>query len=121
MLVPRSDPFPFEAVRDLVGIVRAMYSAGRAAHAGESRLRELRDVAVQLKTAIDLALEHAPGTLAHAAAWLRAEDAARRLGDVIDCTTPLEPTLAAARRRVTAAADPRDDRERARVARRARG
>ncbi|MEZ4224931.1 MAG: hypothetical protein R3B13_28515 [Polyangiaceae bacterium] len=100
MLAPRQDPFPFEAVRDLLGIARAMYVAAQRDSAGSARLERLEKVGVQLRQAIDLALEHEPGTLGHAAAWQRAEAATRRLGELVDCTTPLQPTLAAAARRL---------------------
>ena len=49
------------------------------------------------RLAVDLALEHEPGTLGHAAAWRRAEDATRELGQAVDCIMPLEPVLDAAR------------------------
>ncbi len=100
MIAPRSEPFPFEAVRDLLGILRAMYAAARAQGAGSRRLQALERVGAELRLAVDLALEHEPGTLGHAAAWDRAERATRDLGTLVDSTTPLEPTLEAAAQRV---------------------
>ena len=102
MLAPRQDPFPFEAVRDLLGILRAMYAAAKLQGAGRRRLLAIRLVGKELGAAVDLALEHEPGTLGHAAAWQRAERATSRLADLVDCTTPLEPTLEAAAQRVRA-------------------
>jgi len=101
MIALRSDPFPFEAVRDLLGILRSMYAAARGRGAGERQLAAIRRVGDELRTAVDLALEHEPGTLGHAAAWQRAEHATSELGTLVDCSTPLEPTLAAAARRVS--------------------
>jgi hypothetical protein len=100
MLTLRADPFPFEEVRDLLGIVRAMYAAAKRRGAGERHLRAIRNVGSELRAAVDLALEYEPRTLGHAAAWQRAERATRALGELVDCTTPLEPTLEAAVRRI---------------------
>lgn len=100
MLTLRADPFPFEQVRDLLGIVRAMYAAAKARGAGERHLLTLRHIGTELRCAVDLALEHEPKTMGHAAAWQRAERATRGLGDLVDCTTPLEPTIEAAVRRI---------------------
>jgi len=99
MLTIRHEPFPFEAVRDLIGILRALYAAERRG----SRARRARDIARvgrELRAAVDLALEHEPGTLGHAAAWARAERATAALADLVDSTTALSPLLAAAARRV---------------------
>jgi hypothetical protein len=101
MIALRSEPFPFEAVRDLLGILRAMYAAARARNAGERQLAAIRRIGDELRAAVDLALEHEPHTLGHAAAWQRAEHAASELGSLVDCSTPLEPTLTAAARRVS--------------------
>jgi hypothetical protein len=100
----RDDPFPFEAVRDLLGVVRAMYGAAKAAGAGRVELARIARVGGDLGRAIDLAADARPGTLAFAAAWKRAEDATRRVGDLVDALTPAEPLVVAARKRVVAAA-----------------
>jgi hypothetical protein len=121
MLSPRHDPFPFEAVRDLLGILRALYAAAKAEGSGAARLAIIRSIGRQLRAATDLALESEPGTLGHAAAWQRADRAIERLGELIDCTTPLEPTLAAAARRVSGNRGDESRRERARRARIGRG
>jgi hypothetical protein len=100
MIATRRTPFPFEAVRDLLGILRAMYSAEQARGQSSRRLQSIRKLGRELRGAVDLALEHGPGTLGHAAAWARAERATAALGDLVDSTTPLAPTLDAARARV---------------------
>ncbi|MEZ4376515.1 MAG: hypothetical protein R3B07_37265 [Polyangiaceae bacterium] len=101
MLMPRTAPFPFEAVRDLIGILRAMYVAERVGRHDVTRLKRIQAVAERLQLAQELALEHEPETLGHAAAWRHAERATQELGELVDLTTPLEPTLEAASRRVT--------------------
>lgn len=121
MLSPRHDPFPFEAVRDLLGIVRALWAAARAENAPKRQLTAIRGIGRELRAAIDLALEHEPGTLGHAAAWQRAERATERLGQLVDCTTPLKPALAAAARRVTGVRQHDSRHERTRRARFQRG
>jgi hypothetical protein len=114
---PALDPFPFEAVRDLVGILRALYAADKHRGAGARRLAAIRAIALELRRATDLAREHPPGTPGHAAASNRAELAVRRLGDLVDVTTPLEPTLLAAGERVRAGAVRLSEREAGRRAR----
>ncbi|HEX3597997.1 MAG TPA: hypothetical protein VHU80_22965 [Polyangiaceae bacterium] len=92
--------FPFEAVRDLLGILRALYAADRAHGANARRLGQIRAVALELRRAMELALEHEVGAAAQRAAIRRADAATRRLADLVDVTTPLEPTLLAAGQRV---------------------
>jgi len=106
----RPEPFPFEAVRDLLGILRAMYGAARAGGAGRRRIEAIVRIGLELRAAVDLALEHEPETLGHARAWERAERATRELGSLIDCTTPLEPTLDAAARRIRPTGNLAEDR-----------
>lgn len=104
-------PFPFEAVRDLLGILRALYAADKVRGAGQRRLSEIRRVALELRRATDLALDHAAESAGHRAAWEIADRAVSALADLVDVTTPLEPTLMAAGERVRAAAPPSNDRE----------
>ncbi len=121
MTSPRQEPFPFQAARDLLGILRAMYGAARNEGSDRRRLLAIRRVGEELRAAIDLALEHDPGTLGHAAAWTRAERATRELGDLCDVTTPLAPTLGAAASRLVVRRAPGSQRDDGRRARRARG
>ena len=114
----RSDRFPFEAVRDLLGILRALYAADRARGAGARRLADIRAVALELRRAMELALEHEDGTAGHRAALRKAETATQRLADLVDVTTPLEPTLLAAGKRVRLGGARENERE---ARRRARG
>lgn len=94
------DAFPFEAVRDLLGILRALYAAHKARGAGAVRLAEIASLAGELRRATALARAHAPGTKGHRAAGEMAERATRKLADLADVTTPLEPTLMAAGERI---------------------
>lgn len=104
MLSPRDDPFPFEAVRDLLGVVRAMWAAAKASRAGRVDLARITRVGTELSRALDLAADARPGTLAYGAAWKKAEDATMRVADLVDGLTPAEPLVIAARERVSAAA-----------------
>jgi len=53
MLKLRPDPFPFEAVRDLLGVLRAMYGAARSSGAGRRRIDAIRRVGLELRAATD--------------------------------------------------------------------
>jgi hypothetical protein len=121
MRVPRDAPFPFEAARDLLGILRAMYAAAKAEGKGERKLAAIRDVGRDLRAAMDLALECEPNTLGHAAAWARAEEATLRLSELVDCTTPIEPALNAAAERLSTGRLSIDAREQLRRGRLGRG
>jgi hypothetical protein len=99
----RDEPFPLEAVRDLLGVVRAMYAAAKESRASRTELARIAEVGRRLSDAIDLAVSTRPGTVGHRAAWQQAEDATRRVGDLVDALTPAEPLVIAARGRVTGA------------------
>ncbi len=103
MLGRRDEPFPLEAVRDLLGVVRALYAAAKEARASRAELKRIAQVGKQLSDAIDLAVSTRPGTVGQRAAWQHAEDATRRVGDLVDSLTPAEPLVIAARGRVTGA------------------
>lgn len=94
MLPRRDEPFPLEATRDLLGIVRALY---RATHPTEViRRRHLARVGAELQEATALAAESALGTMGHRAAWARAEAATRALGELVDGLTMAAPLVRAA-------------------------
>ena len=97
----RDSPFPFETVRDLLGILRMLYVATeREGIRNERRLSAIARVGRELKQASELARRYAPGSLGFTAAWERAEAAVLELGTLVDGTTPLEPTLRAAGDRI---------------------
>ena len=101
MQTRRQDPFPFAAVRDLLGILRALWLATDEGHL--MRRKQIAAVAAELRAAYELALTSTPGTMGYHAAWDRAEAATRKVGDLVDCVTPLEPVVRAATDRVVGA------------------
>lgn len=115
----RDSPFPFETVRDLLGILRMLYVATQRDGHHERRLEAIARVGRELTKASTLARRHAPGSLGFTAAWERAEAALLELGELVDATTPLEPTLRAAGDRIRRLAAP-GERERRRRATRQR-
>jgi hypothetical protein len=94
--VPRSDPLPLEAVRDLLGIARALYAAQKREYASRQTLDELAAVGKALVKALRLAQQSGPDTLAHRAAWIQAEDACKRLVQIISLQTPAAAVVEAA-------------------------
>ena len=82
---PAPPPFPHEAVRDLLGIARAMYLVEQ----DRTRRAELAEIGKLLRAAIELACEAPdPQSLGAKAALRRAEEATDRLcaivaGDVL--------------------------------------
>ena len=116
----RDTPFPFDTVRDLVGLLRALYAATKRQGNHERRLQAIARVGRELQRAAEMARAHQPGSLGFKSAWQRAEQAVHALGDIVDCTTPLEPTLAAAGERVKRARASGQSRELRRRARRER-
>jgi hypothetical protein len=98
MLPRRDGPLPLEAVRDLRGLVRALCLATPKAEV--MKRRKLRHIGEELTQALDLALTSRPDTVGHRAAWMRAEDAARALGDVVELLDLARPVVTAAQRAV---------------------
>jgi hypothetical protein len=93
--------FPLEAVRDLLGVVRALWAAAKVSGASRAELTRIARVGRDLADALDLAVSVRPGTIGYRAAWDKAEQATRRVGDLVDALTPAEPLVLAARGRVT--------------------
>lgn len=102
-LAPRDARIPLEALRDLVGICRALYAAWRAERVGPIELEELAGIGKDLNDALRMARKTEPGTLGHRAAWSRAEEATRKLGHLVGKLEPLHPTLEAAAARALGA------------------
>lgn len=100
---PRDALLPTEALRDLLGIVRALFSAWTRAKVGPIELEELAHIGRELGKALELARKTEPGTLGHRAAWSRAEEATRLLGHLVGKLEPLHPVLDAAVQRALAA------------------
>lgn len=96
----RLEPLPLEAVRDLLGVARALYSAEKARGAGARRLAELEAVGRDLASALDLARDTPPNSMGQRAAWQKAERALEKLAELVDVVAPLQPVLEAAGARV---------------------
>jgi hypothetical protein len=96
----REEPFPAAAVRDLVGIVRAMYVAAKLAGAGKNELARIERVGRDLSASLELASRSGPNTIGYSAAWKKAEDASRRACDLVDALTPAEPLVHAVHSRI---------------------
>jgi hypothetical protein len=101
--IRRDEPFPLEAVRDLLGVVRAIYAAAKRSNADKAELARIAAIGKDLSLAIDLAASTRPGTVGHRAAFDRAEEATRRAGKLVDALTPAEPLVGAAQGRVIGA------------------
>jgi hypothetical protein len=97
-----TDPIPLEALRDLIGVCRALYAAWSTAGASPIELEELLQVGKDLREAYRLARNTPPNTLGHRAAWSRAEAATQRLGHLVSELERLQPVVAAATKRVIA-------------------
>jgi hypothetical protein len=105
---------PIEAVRDLLGICRALYAAKKREGAPLPLLDELAVVGEKLKQALELGQKTQPDTLGHRAAWAHAEEATARLMKLVTLSLPLAPTVEAAVirvRRQTVGPSPRDERK----------
>jgi hypothetical protein len=102
MITLRDNPFPFEAVRDLLGIVRATYAWARGARRTKD-MQRLARAGRLLREALVLAVEHQPGTMGHGAAWQKADAAMEELGQVVDVLMPARPIIEAAGKRVRGA------------------
>jgi hypothetical protein len=94
--VARSDPFPIEAVRDLLGICRALFAARKRDHAPKDELEELAVIGAKLRQALELAKKTEPNTVGHRAAWDHADVATERLTRVIGISMAAAPLVEAA-------------------------
>lgn len=87
--MPNEEPFPFEAVRDLIGIARALYLAFKGmGPAYVTHMGKVASIGNQLQRAVEKAKKGGPGTWNHTTAWLMAEQAAKDLGTLVDKYMP---------------------------------
>lgn len=93
-------PFPFEAVRDLLGLIRGIFAARKTAGAQKRELDRTAAVGESLRMALELATESSPNTVGMRAAWSRAEGATRDAGDLVKLTDEARPIVEAAARRM---------------------
>jgi hypothetical protein len=100
----RPDAVPVDALRDLIGLVRAIRAA--KAKAPAAMLAQIDKVGAELVAAYDLAVSSTPGTLGMRAASVQAEEATRAVSDLVTMTDGAEEIVTAARARVTRARDP---------------
>jgi hypothetical protein len=92
------DAVPVDALRDLIGLVRAIRAAKSTA--APAVLARIDSVGAELVAAYELAVSSTPGTLGMRAAWVRAEEATRAAGDLVSMTDGAEEIVTAARARV---------------------
>jgi hypothetical protein len=85
-------PFPFVAVRDLLGIARALY---RAADGEPRRQAEIQRIGTELRDALALARRSGEGTMGRRAAWQKADRATRALGALVADGCAVEPLVQA--------------------------
>jgi hypothetical protein len=77
-------PFPKDAVRDLLGITRALFRAERSkASPDPSRLARLRDVGTRYREALEWGAKCASDTMGGRAALSKAEAATVTLGELV--------------------------------------
>jgi hypothetical protein len=99
--VTTREQLPLEAVRDLLGICRALYASWRVHRpATENALGELRAIGQDLRAALELASRSKPDTVGHRAAWNKAERAMRKLGELVNEHDRLRPPIEAVMKRV---------------------
>ena len=100
MLIRRDEPLPREAIRDLLGVVRALYRAEKTGSARPAELKRLEGIGRRLVYAIELAGSR-PGSVGGRAAWEHAEAACKELGEVVEHFTLAMPMVEAAQAAVT--------------------
>lgn len=105
VLSRRAGPFPLVEVRDLLGIVRALYRSGREDNAGAAYLERLERIGRKLQLAIELAAA-GPDTVGERAAFNHAEEACEELGRAVESFLPVDKVVASASRAVTRAGRP---------------
>lgn len=91
-------PLPAQALRDLLGITRALYAQWRAEGRPAEELERLKVAGRDLRVALELATGPVPH-LGTTAAWNRAERATRILGELIGEADRLLPVVHAVARR----------------------
>ncbi|EYF04097.1 hypothetical protein [Chondromyces apiculatus] len=94
--------FPLDEVRDLLGVVRAVYAAARERGAGRGELARISKVGQELGRALDLAEASRRDRAAGEAAKCCLEEALASAAGLVDPLTPAAPIVQAARQRVAA-------------------
>jgi hypothetical protein len=99
-------PLPLEAIRDLIGICRALYAASKADGTTASDLDHLRYIGAMLTEAYRLGHGARPHTKRYDTAWTKAEDGVAALGGYIQREVTLRPAIDAAGKRITGETPP---------------
>ncbi len=104
LLPLRQGDYPAEAVRDLLGLARAMYQAELRGRRDARVLTRLRRAADHIDQATELYVQtkDAPGCVGWRAAWHHAEAAARLVGECVEITDSGEAIVMAAAGRLGA-------------------
>jgi len=92
--------FPHEAIRDLLGVVRAIYAAAKEGGAGRGELARIARLGTMLSRSLELFGRSQEGDPDREEAWRLAETATRRVGELVDVLTPAEPIVLASGDRV---------------------
>lgn len=94
-------PLPLGALRDLLGITRALYRVALVQDPRDvARLQTLTDIGKTLRAVLRASRAH-PGTIDHLEAWAAAERATAALGELVEETMPLAPLISAAASRIS--------------------
>jgi hypothetical protein len=92
---------PLGAVRDLLGVARALYRTALADEPRDvGRLEALEEIGTTLRAVLRAAHAH-PGTNPHLDAWVAAERATQALVQLVGQSMQLGPVVAAMARRVS--------------------
>lgn len=94
MLSRRDDELPVEAIRDLLGVARAMAATGAYDE------RRLQHAVRDLGAALELAAAAGPGTVGRRAAWSRAERGSETIGQLVRLTHDAHAIVVAAQQRI---------------------
>jgi hypothetical protein len=93
-MLPR--PFPRAVVRDLLGIVRALYRAELARETVDrTRVERLRQIGLLFREALDMGIKYEPDTIGGRAAMVKAERATEQLGAFVADSELMAPAVAA--------------------------
>jgi hypothetical protein len=89
------------ALRDLLGITRALYRAATDDEPRDAtRLQALEEIGRTLKAVLRASRAH-PGTITHGDAWLAAERVPKALQALIGASMLIAPVIAATARRIS--------------------
>ena len=81
------EPLPLEAIRDLLGIARALYLVRLEHGASAVELRQIKNAGRALFDALEIAKTCRRGSKVYGGAWTEAERGARLIGELIGADT----------------------------------